>query len=122
MVDASASEYGLFITAAKTDHGVWTACDFAYIEALWQHLLSDGRRKSAHWWHFVSQNCIGQPQAEQKANMDVNCTFILPMFMYGCKTLTWVEVQVCSLEIAHSRCLPRNVRLKLKDCRRLEVT
>eukprot|EP00955_Chlamydomonas_euryale_P000804 9254-Chlamydomonas_euryale.AAC.1 len=53
--------------------------------------------------------------------MDAYRTFVLPIFLYGCETWTWTEVQMGGLEVTHSNCLRRIVGMKLKDRHRLET-
>eukprot|EP00955_Chlamydomonas_euryale_P048103 353872-Chlamydomonas_euryale.AAC.16 len=53
--------------------------------------------------------------------MDVYRTFILPIFLYGCETWTWTEVQVGRLEVNHFNRLLHIVGMKLMDCHRLET-
>eukprot|EP00955_Chlamydomonas_euryale_P023314 246139-Chlamydomonas_euryale.AAC.1 len=47
--------------------------------------------------------------------MDMYCTFVLPIFLYGCKTWALTEVQMGRLEVTHSSCLRRIVGMKLRD-------
>eukprot|EP00955_Chlamydomonas_euryale_P030576 322074-Chlamydomonas_euryale.AAC.1 len=53
--------------------------------------------------------------------MDLYCTFVLPIFLYGCKTWTWTEIQMGRPEVTHSKCLRRIVGVKLTDRHRLEA-
>eukprot|EP00955_Chlamydomonas_euryale_P096296 364999-Chlamydomonas_euryale.AAC.19 len=51
--------------------------------------------------------------------MDVSCTSVWPIFLYGCGTSTSTEVQMGRLEVTHSNCLRRVVGVKLTDRHRL---
>eukprot|EP00955_Chlamydomonas_euryale_P050959 354720-Chlamydomonas_euryale.AAC.1 len=62
------------------------------------------------------------PKLSNEQNMDVYRTFVLPTFLYGCKTWTWTEVQMGKLQGTHSNCLCRIVGVKLMDRHRLETT
>eukprot|EP00955_Chlamydomonas_euryale_P082879 363776-Chlamydomonas_euryale.AAC.4 len=42
------------------------------------------------------------PKLSNKQNMYVYRTYVLPIFLYGCETWTWTEVQMGRLEITHS--------------------
>eukprot|EP00955_Chlamydomonas_euryale_P082291 363696-Chlamydomonas_euryale.AAC.6 len=53
--------------------------------------------------------------------MDLYRTFVLPIFLYGCETWTWREVQMSKLEVTHSKCLRRIVGMKLMDRHRFEI-
>eukprot|EP00955_Chlamydomonas_euryale_P060863 357838-Chlamydomonas_euryale.AAC.12 len=53
--------------------------------------------------------------------MDMYRTFVLPIFLYGCKLWTWMEVQVDRLEVTHSKCLSRIVGVKLTDRHKLRL-
>eukprot|EP00955_Chlamydomonas_euryale_P080265 363402-Chlamydomonas_euryale.AAC.6 len=52
--------------------------------------------------------------------MDVYRTFSLPIFLYGCITWTWTEVQMGRLEVTHYNRLRSIAGVKLKECHRLE--
>eukprot|EP00955_Chlamydomonas_euryale_P118064 366517-Chlamydomonas_euryale.AAC.4 len=66
------------------------------------------------------QDIWASPKLSNKQKMDVYCTFVLPIFLYGCEMWTWTEVQVGRLEVTHIDCLRRIVGVKLTDCQRLE--
>jgi len=53
--------------------------------------------------------------------MDVYHTVVLHIFLHGCETWTWTEVQMGRLEVTHSNCLRRIVGVKLTDRHRLET-
>eukprot|EP00955_Chlamydomonas_euryale_P029104 306706-Chlamydomonas_euryale.AAC.1 len=40
------------------------------------------------------QDIWASPKLSNKQNMDVYRTFVLPIFLYGCKTWTWTDVQM----------------------------
>eukprot|EP00955_Chlamydomonas_euryale_P034843 349910-Chlamydomonas_euryale.AAC.3 len=49
----------------------------------------------------------------------VKCMYAI--FLYGCETWTWTEVQMGRLEVTHSNCPRRSVGVKLMDRHRLEI-
>eukprot|EP00955_Chlamydomonas_euryale_P081712 363618-Chlamydomonas_euryale.AAC.11 len=53
--------------------------------------------------------------------MDVYHTFVLPIFLYGCETWTWTDVQMGRLHVTRSYCLCHIVGVKLTDRYRLET-
>eukprot|EP00955_Chlamydomonas_euryale_P057523 356802-Chlamydomonas_euryale.AAC.1 len=51
----------------------------------------------------------------------MDCTFILPIFSYGCETWTLTEAQMGRFEVTLSNCLRRIVDVKLTDRHRHET-
>ena len=143
MVDAVASKYGLFINAAKTEIMVvgrpmtlptfklsgkelLVTDSFRYLGSFFADDGSMSRemdvrnvRALAAFRQF--QDIWASPKLCTKRKMDVYRTFILPIFLYGCETWTWTEVQMGRLEVTHSNCLRRIIGVKLTDRHRLET-
>eukprot|EP00955_Chlamydomonas_euryale_P042249 352242-Chlamydomonas_euryale.AAC.4 len=67
------------------------------------------------------QDIWTSPKLGTKRKMDVHRTSTLPIFLYGCKTCTWTEVQIGRLEVTHSNFLCRIVGVKLTVRVRLQT-
>eukprot|EP00955_Chlamydomonas_euryale_P116018 366391-Chlamydomonas_euryale.AAC.27 len=69
--------------------------------------------------HF--QDMCASMKLSIKQKMDVYRTFVLPIFLCGCKMWAWTEVRMGRLEVFHSKCLCRIVGMQLTDRPRLET-
>eukprot|EP00955_Chlamydomonas_euryale_P118890 366565-Chlamydomonas_euryale.AAC.7 len=67
------------------------------------------------------QDIWASPKLSNKQKMGVYRTFARPIFLYGCETWTWMEVQMGRLEVTHSYCLRHIVGVKTTDRHRLET-
>eukprot|EP00955_Chlamydomonas_euryale_P045597 353185-Chlamydomonas_euryale.AAC.1 len=138
-VDAVASKYGLFINAAETEIMVvrrpmtlptfkLSGKELLVTDSL-KYLgsfIADDRSMSremdvralAAFCQF--QDIWASPKLSNKQKMDMCRTFVLPIFLNGCKTWTWTEM-MGRLEVAHSNCLRSIVGVKLTDRHKFET-